>query len=260
MTYPKLKAELRNLLRQQAGGDAQICRVVAASEQEYRKRSARRRIGACAFMIRQIGFIGWRMWLLQAAALSVMIVGLRVALFFDMQDMEPRHIPLLLSCCGILTALTSAPMLGRAVRFRMMEVEAASRYSCLHLMAARLAIVALGDMMMLLGIIAAAAAKAEMGISGILFYAAVPSAILSALALLLFPHVPARSMPSLIWLAGAFEMMVIWLLNAFCPSFASQIFGFGWAVLCAALLAMGAWSAARSLKRTAVTDKRFAAI
>lgn len=118
--------------------------------------SRARRIGFGELVLRQVRFIGWKIWCLQL----MVLVGMFCALHTILENMEvaSRHLPYLLFAMAVMLAWMAVPMMGRSLRYHMAEVESASLFSAGRLMAARLLITEAGAVVLMAGMICITAA------------------------------------------------------------------------------------------------------
>ena len=108
----------------------------------------RRRISFAPFLAAQIRFIGRKIWIMQGLFLSVIHALLTSVYRKD----QPAYMISLLFCFSVLVLMTALPFLYRSVRYQMQEVESAARFSLVKLLAAKLAMIGIGDLFMLGGI------------------------------------------------------------------------------------------------------------
>lgn len=104
-----------------------------------------------AFLRAQVRFIGWKIWLVQALCLLFANNTLHFicgAYYF----VNPRLMMQCLCCLSVLVMLTALPFISNASLYRMHETEAATHFSSLRLLAAKLLLVGLGDLAILAGI------------------------------------------------------------------------------------------------------------
>lgn len=128
-----------------AARTAAICAAAARTQKPPK------RLGFAPFLGTQVRFIGWKIWLFQALVLLVANHTLTVALgriYFLDATIAMRC----LSCLSVLVLLTALPFLANATRYHMHELEAATYFSALQLLAAKLLIVGIGDVVMLAGL------------------------------------------------------------------------------------------------------------
>lgn len=119
---------------------------------EVLRKSGRERISFLRFLVMQVKFIGWRVWTLQIAFLLVIRGAFHS--FYGRENL--RYMVRLLVCLSVMVLMMALPIIYRCVRYRMQEVEAASRFSSVKLLMAKLAMIGIGDLIILCGIFAAA--------------------------------------------------------------------------------------------------------
>lgn len=151
MTKETFEKELRAALHEAPASDTAVQEAVAQARAAVGRQGAVARIGFAAFLGRQVRFIGWKIWLLQALCLLV-ANGLLCASCGMAYFTHPRLLVQCLCCLSVLVMLTALPVLYESVRCRMHEVEAATRFSATRLLAAKLLLVGAGDLVMLAGL------------------------------------------------------------------------------------------------------------
>lgn len=148
MTKETFEKELRAALHESAASETALQETVAQARAAVGRQGAVARIGFAAFLGRQVRFIGWKIWLLQALCLLV-ANGLLCTSFGMAYFTHPRLLVQCLCCLSVLVMLTALPVLYESVRCRMHEVEAATRFSATRLLAAKLLLIGAGDLAML---------------------------------------------------------------------------------------------------------------
>lgn len=153
--------------------------------------SRTRRIGFGELVLRQVRFIGWRIWCLQLLAL----VGMFCALHTILGNMEAasRHLPYLLFAMAVMLAWMAVPMMGRSIRYRMSEIESASLFSAGRLMAARLLITEAGAVVLIGGMMGLTAAGNVYQFREIVFSSLLPFLAVSGLCIGLLGHIRIQS-------------------------------------------------------------------
>lgn len=151
MTEQAFERELRAALHNSPASDAAMQETVRHARALAAQQGTVARIGFAAFLRRQVHFIGWKIWLLQALCLLV-ANGLLCASFGMAYFTAPRLLVQCLCCLSVLVMLTALPVLYESVRCRMHELEAATRFSATRLLAAKLLLVGAGDLAMLVGL------------------------------------------------------------------------------------------------------------
>lgn len=111
-------------------------------------RASRQRIGFGRFLLLQVRFIGWRIWLIQGGILACMLAGLLLPVMNHLTLGE-----LTKAICGLslLTGTIALPLFYLSFYYRMHEVEAATRFSSTKLFAAKSFIIMTGNMVLLAG-------------------------------------------------------------------------------------------------------------
>lgn len=159
--------------------------AVLLAKKEAAKRCGRTRLSFANFLAMQIRFIGWKVWMIQGASLAVICGSL--SRFFDIW-VDPLYAVKLLLCLSVLVFSTALPFICRANRYRMQEIEAASRFSSTALLTAKLAVIGIGDLGMLGGIFLTALMKSSIGAGGALLYVSFPFLLLCCGCLYLLGH------------------------------------------------------------------------
>ncbi len=144
----KLQAALKNQPVLQIS-EAHRMQTIEAARIEYRSRRQRERIRYPAFLLRQVRFIGAPVWLLQGLMLLCACWFFGFALTAGLYGLVSRHLPLLLCCFAVFIAMTGIPFLGRSAKYRMLEVELATRISLPGLLLTRILLVGASDTLLL---------------------------------------------------------------------------------------------------------------
>ena len=153
--------------------------VLSYRQAEERKRT----LNFGGLILRQIRYTGCQVWLWQAVLfLGIMAVyhcvfrpvGDEADLFFY------RRFRSFLSGAGLLSAWSSVPFLFRSFRWKMSEVETASRFSALYLRAAQLLIMGGGSTLMMAGTGGAVLFQSMAGIEEVALYLLLPFLILGS--------------------------------------------------------------------------------
>ena len=135
--------EIKALLRSVPAGSCEgLEQVLPLCREAYCKRRRLRRLRTSETVLRQLRFVALPVWLVQGAvllAVSLMLGGLSGA------ERSASLVPGCSAASAVLVALTLLPFHGRGKRYRMDEVEAATRVSGAKLLLARFAAVGAGD-------------------------------------------------------------------------------------------------------------------
>lgn len=117
-------------------------RVVSEVHTMRLMQKKRERTGFFTFMLRQIPFMGRELWMMHGGIAAAMFGILYLTVNGDLNYLDIRHIPLLLGIAAIVLVMASVPLLLRPYRYRMYEIELASRISLPGLLLAELAVLA----------------------------------------------------------------------------------------------------------------------
>lgn len=235
-----LEKELRRALKEKTG-EPEAGRMALTTEMlhnAYKNRGLGERIGFGGFLLRQIRFSGWKIWLLQAVLMGL----LRLVLAFTYGSLDAVNqdkIPLLLCCVSVIIVMSAAPFLWRSLRYRMFETEIASRMSVGRLIGAWLLLAGLGDGLMLSGVFFYTVRSTSISHSGAALYLLAPFLLAMAGLSYLLGHVrPERFLADSTGM-GAVLLLVFTLLSEYCPAVFRQTFSLGWGGICLCLLAFG---------------------
>lgn len=204
------------------------------ANQELRGRKNRKRAGFGRLLGQQLTSIGWKIWLCQAVV--VVFAAKILNVFSENAYVSPRRIALLLCSFALLVFFTAVPVVYRSARYRMAEVEAATKLSSVRLLLAKLILIGVGDVAMLGSAAGIIAARTSFGVGNAALYLLFPFLAASCIGLLLLRHMPPEKYPvcSLGLCLGMFIFM-IWL-NEYYPRFYELTLTAGNAGICAALL------------------------
>lgn len=152
---------------------AQLQQTVAAARAAYRSLRPRRRLSFWALIAKQFKFYALKLWLLQGMILSALCTW-----FLSVNDttviLYDRHmVPNVLGLCGGIIALSAAPLMSRAVRCRMFELERSTVYSNRGILAAQFLFSGVGDVFMLT-VLSLSAAKRQTAADEIFLYLIIP--------------------------------------------------------------------------------------
>lgn len=207
--------------------------TILLSRKEADLRNKRVRISYARFWWMQIKFIGWKIWGMQFAFLFV-ING--IVSHYCNRSENLRYMTRLLSCMSILIFMTALPFLYRSVRYRMQEVEAASRFSAVKLLAARLAVVGIGNAVLLGGMLAVTVIRTSLQAGSVVLYLYFPFLLAGGGCLFMLGHLSPEK-----FLAGSVGLCAVLLLGAAAVPkhfeiIFRQSFSAGWLAVCVALL------------------------
>lgn len=209
------------------------------------------------FMAKQIRFLAWKIWFLQG-----MVLALLCAVFFciygrpdrmflgNAQGGVPGGISVewaerffarfLCGCSGVVAAC-AVPVLRRAVRYRMFEVERATRFSVRGGLAAQLLFIGVGDAGMLT-VLAFLSMRAGVGGQVVFLFGVIPFLTAAVTALMLWMRrepcvsVGLPLLLCMVSVCAAYEMVEI--VNRLLPD-GILWFGISYALLCIGAIGWG---------------------
>lgn len=193
-------------------------------------------ISFARFLLLQAKFIGWKLWMVQAGFLAV-IIGAIGCLYRNSFLENPQRVVKLLFCLSVFVFMTALPFIYRSVRYQMQEVEAVSRFSSVRLLMAKLIAIGIGDICALGGIFFITIIKTALRADSAILYLLLPFLILGSGCLFMLGHfTPER------FLAGSMGLCVL-LILACCivpghyGKLFQQSFSAGWMAVCLMLAA-----------------------
>ena len=209
MTNHELEAGLRTALHHtgHSADPAQIRETVSLAQASLK--APPKRLSYWGFLGTQVRFIGWKLWLFQAAVLMLMTVLFR-SLYHSIFD-HPQAIGAALSGCSFLVFLTALPFLYRSKRYQMCELEMATRVSGLRQLGVKLMIIGIGDFSMLLSLFCFALVKTELHPGSLCLYLLLPFLSSTSGLLYLIGHTPVSKLAqnSVVVCAGFFLGFVL---------------------------------------------------
>lgn len=188
----------------------------------YAGRRQRQKISFPAFLLAQVRFCGVWVWLLQGGALFALFLVLNSVLGGDLNAIKPRHLPELLSLCAVLIAATSLPGISRSFRYRMVEMEAATRLSLPGLILCRLLILGLTDFFILAVTFAAAIWQTSLSGLDAAVYLLLPFLSACLGSLLIIRHAPGERLLFFGTLFCGVLFLALWLAGNLKPGIYEQ--------------------------------------
>lgn len=111
-------------------------------------RTSRQRIGFGRFLLLQVRFIGWRIWLIQGAILACVLTSLLLPV---MDHLSLGELTKTICALSLLTGTIVGPLFYLSFYYRMHEIETATRFSSAKLFAAKSIIIMTGNIVLLAG-------------------------------------------------------------------------------------------------------------
>ncbi len=160
--------------------------IYLAKQQVSHKRE-RGRIPFRRFLKKQVRYIGWPLWSVQVLMLLIfdrLVIRLYGELLWD----SPTSVARLLFCVSTLVSMMALPLLYRARKYRMQEVESASYFSSAKLLMAKLAAIGIGDVLLLAGMSLVTIIRTSMDAGNLTFCLVMPFLVMSAAYLYMMGH------------------------------------------------------------------------
>lgn len=236
-TERKVEDQLRACLhlRNEKSNTEHLQKTIAFASNELCYRRQKERITFGAFLLRQIPYIAWRLWLAQGMVL-ILLCTMFYSAVGDYGYQGQRYVAVLLCYTAIVILMTSIPFIHRSIQYQMQETEAASRFSSLRLLAAKLLILVIGDGVMMGGIVWLAVFQTSVQLGSAILYLTIPFLAVSSGYLYLLGHVRARLIPVLSSAMCLLLSVILILVNRFYPMFFYQTMTVRWAGVCIILL------------------------
>lgn len=131
----------------------QIEKIMEMSKADRLSERKKARTGFTEFLIRQIPFIGWKMWSIQA------LVMVSAVVFFYGTDRRAenvtwlftgRRLPFLVGALGTVMAMIGIPYVMQSFRYRMYEMEKATKHGLAGMLLSRMIVLSVGDLVTVL--------------------------------------------------------------------------------------------------------------
>ncbi len=227
MNQHNFENHLRNALHTYEETPSQ--QTILLAKMELQKR--RNHIPFSRFLAQQIRYIGWNLWGSQALVLLLLCFFFRQLHGARLWE-YPHGLGRLLLCMSVLVAMMSLPLLARSVQYQMHEVEAATYFSSVRLLIAKLTVIGIGDSLMLLGIFALAMTWNTLRAGAISLYLILPFLTVSSVNLFLLGHMKGQR---LVRVSLIMDSLLI-LLAAFVPGYYLPHQNLGWLLICGILV------------------------
>lgn len=202
---------------------------------EAQRKAERKRAGFGNFLVWHMQHSGVQIWLVQAGLLAC--IGFLLLKIYDSSYfMTQRRISMLLCGLAVLIFMTALPVFYRSSRYKMLEIEAATRTNAARIFLAEMLTITIGDAVMISTAAGITVIKASYGISSALLYLAVPFLALWCVVIRLLWHVEIKKAVTYCSVICFCVLLLIILLNEIYPACYEQSFSVGWAGICAGLL------------------------
>ena len=234
------KQNFRNLLRSTMQEvelpvrNEHLQKTISLAKNEWKERVVRPRITFSKFLAAQIKFVGWKIWLAQA--IVVLCLSFLLVYLGDYILNNPRNGALLLCSISILVLMSAFPFIQRSVRYKMYEIETATRFSATKQLLAKLLIIGIGDISMLSSILCVAIINTPLETKSILLYLLLPFLIASSGLLYLIGHTPIEKISQNSVVICMVLFLAFTILGKTYPIVFQQTFSFKWAAICVILI------------------------
>ena len=184
-----LKQELSRALHQlpYETGDPHLQATILLARKEACRMQTRERISFARFLKKQIPLIGWKLWGIQGVFLAA---ASRVLSDCSGYLTSPPRLARLLFCLSVVVFMTALPLLYSSIRCQMQEIEAASRFSSVKLLLAKLIVIGIGDIFLLGGLLFTATAKTALPADIAVIYLCLPFLLACGGCLFMLGHFP----------------------------------------------------------------------
>lgn len=204
-------------------------------KEELANQRRTKRISYPEFVVRMMRFISPKIWFVQG------ICFLLFSIFVLTGDRESVRIEIayaskLLCFYTICIPFVSVPFLYRSIRYNMQEVEMAASFSYVQQLMMKLGMIAVGDVLMLLGGILVGTKAFHLDVLTALLYVTFPFLLISSILLFITVHVSANRV---IVSCGVLFVAMVFILNRFMHRYPALFtYHFNWIsfLLCVALL------------------------
>lgn len=208
----QLEQRLKQSLHQipSVNNDSHLHTTILLAEREACLKLRQERISFTRFLLKQIGFMGWKIWIIQG--ISLFSITLLIPRFYEDSITLQRMIKRL-ACLSILIFMTALPLLYRSVRYRMQEIETASRFSGVKLLLARLILIGIGDICLMTGIFFSSIINTLLPADSVFFCLCFPFLLSGSACLYMLGHLT----PGQFWAGSLLFCSLLGLLFALIP-------------------------------------------
>lgn len=161
--------------------------------EELRNKNKRKRISYHKFVFRMIPFISPKIWFVQGICFILLSLWL-LAGGRELASIEIAYASKMLCLYTVCIPFVSVPLLYRSIQYNMQEIEMATSFSYVQQLMMKLGMIAVGDMVMLIGGILVGAKAFHLDVLSALLYVTFPFLLISSILLFITVHVPANKM------------------------------------------------------------------
>lgn len=206
------------------------------ANRELQQKCQKSRIGFSEFLTLQIKYMGIKIWIIQGLLLSGICALLPSLLQYYLGHLTSRGIAALLCCFSTVLAMHSISFVYRSSRYGMWEIETASHFSLTRLLATRILLSGIGNIILLAAVFTVISQNTSCNRARTLFYLLIPFLLARYGSLLLQRHISVeRLQVCFVWICFGLPA-VIFLLSRYVPIFFEQSFSLGWGCICLILI------------------------
>ena len=236
----QLKKQLKYYFKAEAEGieisDGTLHNVISLANQELIKKSQKPKLSFWEFLILQIKYMGVHIWIMQGFLLTAVCALLPFLSQQDFMYLSPRRIAILLCCFSTLLAMNAIPFAYRSIHYRMWEVETASHFSVMRLLAVKSLLVGVGDIAVLCAVFAVIRKNALYEGNRTLFYLLIPFLLVRCGSLFLQRHIPLDKLQAQYGWICLGLLTGIFLMSRYAPICFEQSFSVRWIGISLALM------------------------
>lgn len=255
MTEKMLKNRLRACFAGQEAGKntAAYQQTLLLAKREAQQKAERRRTGFGRFLLWHMKHAGGRIWPAQSGILACL--GVMLLRIYDVPYLcTQRRISILLCCLAVLIFMTAIPVVCRSSRYKMLEIEAASRNSAVRLFLAEMLVIAIGDTVMLGTVAGITAIKASYSISSAVLYVGFPFLAMCCAAMALLRYAEIGKIPGYCGAMSAFGFGMILLMNKCYPACYEKTLSAGGAGVCMVLIFLCVYQLKKIMEHSAAVN------
>ena len=236
----KIQEQLKHCFHEETAdikiSEKSLHNILLLANRELAQRRQKSRISFMEFLSLQAKYMGISIWIVQGLLLVGICVLLPSLLRHYLAHLTPRGIAALLCCFSAILAMNSIPFTYRSTRYRMWEIETASYFSFARLLAARMLLIEIGDIVLLGAVFTATSQNTSCDSSHILFYLLIPFLLARHGSLLLQRLVPLEKLQVCYgWIC--FGLLVgTFLFNRYIPECFEPSFSPVWIGICLILI------------------------
>lgn len=206
------------------------------ANRELFQKCQRSRINFRTFLTLQIKYMGLPIWMVQGLLLLGICALLPSLLQYHLAHLTSRGIATLLCYFSTILAMHSISFVYRSSRYGMWEIETASHFSLTRLLAAKILLSGIGNIILLGAVFTVISQNTSCNRARTLFYLLIPFLLARYGTLLLHRHISVeRLQVCFIWICFGLPG-VIFLLSRYAPIFFEQSFSPGWGGMCLILI------------------------